>query len=105
MSRKFMELCEYDREQYLDEFIEDRNNDSFITSLEYYSEEKYLCRYTTLNHNCINGRRCALESKSLHDIITNCKIYNNIELVRATKFFYYLYLIKCNWVSKVGTRV
>ncbi|SNB54316.1 CPXV210 protein [Cowpox virus] len=105
MSRKFMQVYEYDREQYLDEFIEDRYNDSFITSPEYYSAEKYMCRYTTLNHNCVNVRRCALDSKLLHDIITNCKIYNNIELVRATKFVYYLDLIKCNWVSKVGDSV
>ncbi len=49
MSRKFMQVYEYDREQYLDEFIEDRYNDSFITSPEYYSAEKYMCRYTTLN--------------------------------------------------------
>ncbi|AUL80665.1 hypothetical protein [Vaccinia virus] len=71
MSRKFMQVYVYDREQYLDEFIEDRYNDSFLTSPENYSAEKYMCRYTTLNHNCINVRRCALDSKLSHDIITN----------------------------------
>ncbi|QED21160.1 hypothetical protein [Borealpox virus] len=104
MSRTFIQVYKYNREQYIDEFIEYRYNDNFI-SPEYYNAEKYMCRYTTLNHNCVNVRRCALDSKLLHDIITNCKICNNIELVRATKFIYYLDLIKFNWVSKVGDSV
>ncbi|AOP31883.1 hypothetical protein BI079_gp193 [Volepox virus] len=105
MAHKFMNVYEYDREQYLDEFIEDRYHDSFISSPVYYSADKYMCRYATLNHNCINVKRCALDSRLLDNIIASYKIYNNIELVRATKFVYYLDLIKCNWVSRVGDSI